>query len=776
MSKRRVCFVSFELSPFTGGGIGTWLANTLNAYENTDAEFTVLFCATKIPEVEDFKNEYPNCNLFGINPDAKNKDLTENTQIEKSDFSSYSQWRSFLIMRKLKLLEQEGTIFDIIEFVDWCGTAFHSINEKRLGNCFQNTLLAIRLHATESVLRKYETRGWNSDNISIYDLERQALQNADIKIAHLSTTADIFKEHFKFSQNWRDEFYIELPPVSTEKPSKTTTNIDNETPIVFTSKFQSIKRPYLFARGVAEFIESSNSYNGKVKYLAFDVDGELKNLSESAFIDKNRIEYLGLVKRSERDEIISKSIAIFPGIFEAFCFAAYEASMVGAITILNNKNPAFGDNTPWVDGKNCLKFDGTISGLTKLLHNVFEKPTLTKDLCPISIQHEPKPYWEKVEIVKATKRESYKSVSLIVINKGLGPSLFDTVEQLLNIIDDKTELIIANQYSDDDVNNSIIENIEKYATQHNKSIRIVHHNAYVGTGALLNLGLNEAKNDIVGFVNAGYIPERNFLYEIKNAFSDGNDVDVLLPIIGILDNKYGSSHHEVKIPIGAAVNCGLFLNNMSALSLFAKRELLLRYQFDENLRSEWSWDLLLRAAFDGANFAISSDVIFSCSPTIYFDSISTNETVRRETIECIRSRYRVTGNDAAFNLSNLGDGELYSYMYHFNGVIENGAVFNTGNFDKLEKLLFETRTDATTSREILADIAISLNDTCFSDRDFITKRSDDFELHEFFEIKQAVNNVLDELHQYRKSRVLKAVNFIGNFTGINAVKRLLKKS
>ena len=81
MSKRRVCFVSFELSPFTGGGIGTWLANTLNAYENTDAEFTVLFCATKIPEVEDFKNEYPNCNLFGINPDAKNKDLTENTQI-----------------------------------------------------------------------------------------------------------------------------------------------------------------------------------------------------------------------------------------------------------------------------------------------------------------------------------------------------------------------------------------------------------------------------------------------------------------------------------------------------------------------------------------------------------------------------------------------------------------------------------------------------------------------------------------------------------------------
>src|SRR5262245_33628537 len=139
MRRRRVCFVTFEIAPFTGGGIGTWMRNTLRAYAGRGVAFEVLFFGQPHIDPAAFSAFYPDVVLHQIDIDCLPPGLLEPCQLQRSAFEFHAAWRSYVLMRMLQKLEQETGSFDVIEFVDWSGAAFHSLQSKRLGQSFQSS-------------------------------------------------------------------------------------------------------------------------------------------------------------------------------------------------------------------------------------------------------------------------------------------------------------------------------------------------------------------------------------------------------------------------------------------------------------------------------------------------------------------------------------------------------------------------------------------------------------------------------------------------------------
>jgi hypothetical protein len=661
MKKRRICFATFELAPFTGGGIGTWLANTLHAYKDRPTQFEVLFCAGVTPDAEAFARIYPDVVLHSIALDDPDESLLRGRVLSRKDMASIAQWRSYLLMCALENLERTTGRFDVIEFVDWCGAAYFSLNAKRLGRSFQDTVLAVRLHAAESVLRDYETRGWSAENLIIADLERQALLDADVKVAHLASTADVFRDHFRFPQSWRDDFHIELPPVSVAAKAARTNPINPRTPIVFTSKIQSFKRPEVFARGVSRFVSHHPEYQGEVHFLAFDVEPALRLRCEQAFPREisERVIFGGLKSAAEREERIRGSVAVFPGAFEAFGFAPYEASMAGATVLLNARNAGFGDGSPWKDGVNCLKFDGTANGLFRTLERLFSDPALVESLAPITLDHAPVPYWERVEAA-APDAQADGKLTVIVPHRYEGGLLYSTIDSVLSDRAEPEQLVVVSEASGEPSADLVLDSLEVLAREMPERIDLVCWKGHPNVGELLLQGLELAREDVIAVVPAGFEVLPGFLEDAVRALSANPDHSAVLPTIRVVSEHDAFRTAQYWLPLGASMHYGLFSNRMTAGCVVARRALFQEFPPNHLLTAEWMWDVLLRASYAGHRFIVADKPSIQAFNRVLFDQATHDEWQRRETLETIRRHLAVEGSAGRIGLGYLGDGELLS--------------------------------------------------------------------------------------------------------------------
>src|SRR5262249_42599249 len=122
---RRVCFVTFEIAPFTSGGIGTWLRNTLETYRRQDCVFEVLLFGQPCIERTAFALVSPDVALHQIDLENMPEQTIAPWQAQRRDFDSFAAWRSYAVMRALQRLEHERGPYDVIEFIDWSGVAFY---------------------------------------------------------------------------------------------------------------------------------------------------------------------------------------------------------------------------------------------------------------------------------------------------------------------------------------------------------------------------------------------------------------------------------------------------------------------------------------------------------------------------------------------------------------------------------------------------------------------------------------------------------------------------
>lgn len=671
MTRLRVCIATWELKPFTAGGIGTLVHNILKTCDFEKIELSVLWYGEKHFSPQMLGKLFPQCRFFSVH-DWKTGDEFFDPPGDK--FQSQRHLNSFELMKALKKIELELGKFDVIEFPDFAGAAYATLQEKLLGRAFLDTKIAVRIHSTESVLRRYDHRSPDFANPFVADMERKALLDADFVISHLEPIAADVTSHFGFPDEWKQKVRTEYPPIlANGKTNERLMRFDADTPLVFSSKIQWVKRPHAFINAAVSFMRSCPDYKGDAYLLAHFIDAELldhcKRLIPEAL--KPRFAFMHSASSELRDSIIGKGIVVFPNSYESFCLAAYEANQLGGYVVVNGLNPAFGSGTGWLDGQNCTKFTGSVSDLSRQLVAIWQRKQLSNQL--ISHPQFRAMCWQGSEIPKCQKSSSggRLALSFVIMNIEGDGDLLETLTSALDIQDLDLEIIISRDFEPSESHISAIverlaEGVEKRAT-----IKICQSGYQGGLAALCNQGAQLASHDILAFARAGSVLSKEFIIEAVKALNRNREYDFVIPQSSSKD--FSQSDMVVdKVRIGEALNSGVIDNLFGGIEMVARRSAVLSVGFDEDLDRFVDWDFHMRACSAGHRYIVGNYVEACVEPAIDAQSY-------RAHLDSVLVKHALPTDGGKVSLATAFDGGAASSETAFGGGAEpsaaNGLLF-----------------------------------------------------------------------------------------------------
>ncbi|HHX4054559.1 TPA: glycosyltransferase [Burkholderia contaminans] len=616
-------FVTSELFPFTHGGIGRVIANLLDLPEFSSTgdcrgkpAVAVVFTGESFDEAR-FNARFPGV-LF--------VDATPRTYVERDGDTGFRYVHpdlytthplhavSVRAMQALRRLEGEQGPLDYIEFPDWGAAAFATLQEKRLGLAFQEATIAVRLHTSDSVLNSMEARFVDRAALSLLDLERKALADCDLIIGQVSGTATAMQQIFDFDDaQWVPRLHIDAPPVTLDHgaPAQASITVTWDTPIVFSSKIQRIKRPDIFVRGCCDFLRLNPRYCGQIRLIAMatDVDylAEVRRLIPGDLLD--RFHFATDADAAERHRIVSESVCVFPGTFESFCLAAYEASLSGALCVLADLNPAFGDASPWQDGINCVKFNGSPAGLAQALSRVFAAP---RALRSVVVPTGPRPWTLPKHSRSAERASGAALVSILIPHHNLGDYVEETVDSVLESAYPNIELIVVDDASTDPESRDALLRLQ---ARNDERIRVVWSTQNRGLAATRNLALSHARGEFVLTLDADDLIDGRFVSIGVDALTINDDVSFVVPQTAYFDdrpdaNPAADAWTQCITFVGEARSSGLCQNRFSTATMMGRTEMLRSLGYDESLSAYEDWDLYMRAVMARSRFVVTNAVHF----------------------------------------------------------------------------------------------------------------------------------------------------------------------
>jgi len=410
--KTAICFVTNELYPLGPGGIGRMLYNFAKHNEDmgfpADLHFLVpqtLF-DSRSDSADLLQSAFEGIATVHVCPSLPSTPTPIAQLLAKAQEHPWtSEWlfcdsyRYYLGL--LAAEERRGVPFDIIEFPDFGGWGVATIEAKRAGLAFNDTLIAARIHSTQGMLYGVERFAYDPGHWAgiMFDAERHLFAHADLIVGHDPEIIAHTAQFYGLKERWQGRSLLEFPPVFInagdgvyERADKLVVPCDERDCIdfVFGSRLQPVKRPDLFIRAGILFLERHPNHAGTFRLVCngWDrtfVDG-LKALVPQGMAD--RIKFIEKATPEERLHYINNSIVVIPSDYESLCLFAFEAALAGRKVILNGACPAFGDGFRWRNEENCLLFDGSVDSLTRTMEQaLFWRASSVVDVVP------DRPYW-----------------------------------------------------------------------------------------------------------------------------------------------------------------------------------------------------------------------------------------------------------------------------------------------------------------------------------------------------------------------------------------------
>ena len=443
-----VCFVTNELYPLKPGGIGRLMYNfavdNLEAPDPADLHFllpsegeeqrkaireaflglgTVHFCSGEYTTLGVFGESL---RRFGTGADGQRPNNLDEHLLRSLQYYSGLQ----------EAQVAAGKQFDIVEFPDFGGWAVAALAAKRSGLAFANTRIAVRLHSTFGLITLAE-RYYHRPSLwlsAIYDMERRALEDADLVVGHLESIADHNARSYSFTDDWRSKVITEFPPITLDEPVGVGARVVARRPardFIFSSRLQPFKCPDLFVRAAVRMLRDDPACTSTFHVVSYGWDqAYIQWLQSLVPLDlRMRIRFILSYTQEERSQLLRRSIVVIPSIYESLCLFAYESAMQGLKVILNRQCDAFGAGPRWNDRGNCLMFDGSYLDLARVMREALDwTPTTMVNAAP-----DP-PYWESFEPLDALPR-----------NHAPAPAVDLLVYGFTSIADLNQRLIIANE-------------------------------------------------------------------------------------------------------------------------------------------------------------------------------------------------------------------------------------------------------------------------------------------------------------------------------------------
>lgn len=613
-------FVTTELYPFTAGGIGRVIANILStASEDERKKILILGVQIQINQAQ-FESLYKGVKF--INVDEVDYQIIDDSGLKYPPIWAYtsSVWHSHSVnvMQTLKKIECDGNNIEYIEFPDWGGLAFATTQEKKLARAFERTTIGVRLHSTDAILTLQEERFVDMPALCLYSLERKSLADCDLIIGQLNPVADSVANFFGFNIiAWQQRLRIHPPPVLVDyvRSGSDSAVLKSDTSIVFSSKIQGFKRPDVFIRGCSGFLNMCPEYQGSVLLLAHSFDVKYQQKIESLIPQnlRHRFHFIKNCSERERNHLISASICVFPSAYESFCLAAYEASISGALVLLNDNNPAFGDDTPWQHSQNCLKFDGTASGLAHSLCDAFNIQSRIDRVTPPTSMLSDIKTTNNCQIQNFDAVEDFPLVSIIIPHYNLGGYLLKAIESINSCSYGNIEIIVVDDFSTDVVSLELLHKLENLNLP---NLTIIKNQFNMGLSATRNQALAHVQGDYIVTLDADDILGLDFIRLCVNALQKSIEYDfVVTPAAYFIDDEESQleTKHEYRdyaVFVGEGLLPGLYQNQFSTATVFGRSSAFRSLRYDENLSCYEDWDFYMRANIAGHRFLVTSDIHF----------------------------------------------------------------------------------------------------------------------------------------------------------------------
>lgn len=613
-------FVTFELSPFSTGGIGRVVHNILKAMSDDDRRRSIVLLLDHQIDSSAFAAVFPDVRLVHVdsNDESQRFEDAGHHPPRWAYQNDIWYWRSAVVFRALRALARETNI-DYVEFPDFGGLGIVTIQEKRISDFLTQACLAVRLHSTHAALMQNEAFVIGPADLAIADIERKTLRDCDLVVGQLAAVAEATRVILGFTEaEWTPRLTLHAPPVllDTRPPATQVLTPGLSTPIMFGSKLQQFKRPDLFVRGVNIFCNKRPDYTGRIIFSAHSFDPHYRDIILRMIPPALAPRYSLDAPRESvaREPLIAGSVFVAPSDFESFCLSAYEAALLGAVVVVNAADPAFGEGTPWRDGENCIKFDGTALSLGQALGRVF---ALSAPLAMVEPPNDPWP-WTAAPTVKnsaaGASDEATPLVSVIVPHYNIADYLPATLSNLLEQTYSNYEIIVVDDGSTQAESRELIARLGEIHRDH---LKILPAPGNLGLAGARNFGVAAARGDYILPVDADDLLDRRFIAVAVAALERNPEFDIL-----VTQAAYFGQETEIPLPgeerdfgdyalfIGEALISGVKANRFSTATALFRASVLREERYCEKLRCYEDWNLYLRLALAGKRFLVTNDVYF----------------------------------------------------------------------------------------------------------------------------------------------------------------------
>lgn len=611
-------FVSTELHPYTGtdGEMGRELFDMLRSLPAGDRERTTLCLVDSVVDPASFAATFPGVRMVLVETRVDQGRQSNGRQHPPARAYSTTpfHWRSAVVFRALAALAEE-TAIDYVEFPDRGALAFCTLQERNLSGFLADATIAVRLCTSHTQLMNVEAQVTAIEHLNLGDLERKCLRDCDRIVTSLLPIAEATRTSFGLPVEEWSARVIEHAPLAPAGPAAVVSvPASLSQRIVFPLALQRVNRPDLFVRAVCGFLSCTPGYTGTAVLGGPGADPAYTSDIERLIpaVHANRFERMLATQGSQREDLLRDATVVMAASWSSFCSLAYEASARGARLILNESNPAFGRGTPWEDGLNCLKFDGSAQGLLSALKRNIER---NESLIPVARPVRPWP-WSLPRTPRAAWRPLHEHplVSIVVAHYNLGAYLAQTLESVRAQSYDNIEIVLVDDASTD---LQSVQAVEALAGASDPGVKVLRLAGNVGLAAARNIGVRAAQGRYILTLDADDLIHPDFISVAIESLENRTEFDVIVTPAGYFHDAdglpvRGSSVDFVEYAMfsGEAMLGGLLENRFSTATAFFRKSALLRFPYLESLNCYEDWSLYLRMCEAGLRFIVTNDVYF----------------------------------------------------------------------------------------------------------------------------------------------------------------------